>query len=234
MRLSGRAAYLGCALCAVGISLGSDAALAGAPAVQSSVQPVALTPHPKAAPMTDIAVTFDPVSFAQLPDWEADDHLAAWKAFVTSCQPVLAAAASGAKSGTRAPPQALLSACELALLATRSGPPQTRAGARAFFEQHFTPHAVTHTGASGLFTGYYEPLVKGSRTPDAAFRTPVYRRPPDLVNVVAESERGAKSPQFTHMRQTADSRSSVRRSPWKPWTCWRASVSRRGRWRPVK
>ncbi len=153
--------------------------------------------------MTDIAVTFDPVSFAQLPGWEADDHLSAWKAFVTSCQPVLAAAASGAKSGTRAPPQALLGACELALLTTRSGAQQTRAGARAFFEQHFTPHAVAHTGASGLLTGYYEPLVKGSRVADASFRTPVYRRPADLVNVVAESERGAKSPQFTHMRQTA-------------------------------
>ncbi len=153
--------------------------------------------------MTDIAVTFDPVSFTQLPGWEADDHLAAWKAFVTSCQPVLAAAASGAKSGARPPPQALLGACELALLTARSGPPQTKSGARAFFERHFTPHTVAHTGASGLLTGYYEPLVKGSRTPDAAFRTPVYRRPSDLVNVVAESERGAKSPQFTHMRQTA-------------------------------
>ena len=35
----------------------------------------------------------------------------------------------------------------------------------------------------GLFTGYYEPLLRGSRTPDAAYRYPLYRRPPDLVSV---------------------------------------------------
>src|SRR5690606_6930697 len=55
---------------------------------------------------------------------------------------------------------------------------------------------------AGLLTGYYEPVVKGSRTPDKTFKVPAYRRPTDLVNVVAESERGAKSATLTHMRRT--------------------------------
>ncbi|MGQ0455893.1 MAG: murein transglycosylase A [Hyphomicrobium sp.] len=154
--------------------------------------------------MTTTAVTFEPSSFAELPGWESDDHLAAWKAFIGSCKPVLNAVRTVATTAAKPPPLALLDVCELALRTAQDTPHQTRAGARAFFEAHFTPHAVLHDAGNGLLTGYYEPLVKGSRVADATYQTPVYRRPPDLVNVVAESERGAKSHQFTHMRQTAD------------------------------
>lgn len=147
--------------------------------------------------------TYSPATFADLPGWESDDHLAAWKAFLASCKPVLAAAKGGSKAGPNPTPQALLGVCQHALTSQAAGRPQTRAGARAFFESHFKPHRVAHSASEGLLTGYYEPLIQGSRTPDATYQTPVYKRPPDLVNVVAESERGAKSAQFTHMRQTS-------------------------------
>ena len=35
----------------------------------------------------------------------------------------------------------------------------------------------------GLLTGYYEPSLRGSRTPSEVFRTPHYRKPPELVSV---------------------------------------------------
>ena len=35
----------------------------------------------------------------------------------------------------------------------------------------------------GLLTGYYEPSLRGSRTPSEVFRTPLYRKPPELVSV---------------------------------------------------
>jgi membrane-bound lytic murein transglycosylase A len=56
-----------------------------------------------------------------------------------------------------------------------------RAGgdAKLFFEQNFTPFAVG-TG-DGLFTGYFEPEIRGSRTRHDAYQTPVYGLPPDLV-----------------------------------------------------
>jgi membrane-bound lytic murein transglycosylase A len=41
------------------------------------------------------------------------------------------------------------------------------------------PFAVSD--ADGLFTGYYEPELVGSRRRSAAFPIPLYRRPPDLV-----------------------------------------------------
>jgi membrane-bound lytic murein transglycosylase A len=141
------------------------------------------------------------VSFAELPGWDKDDHLAAFRAFAASCKPVLEAARSGDKSGVTKPTPELLSVCESALADVR-GKVTTRAAARAFFEAHFRPHRVDQAQTEGLLTGYYEPLIKGSRMPQAGFDTPVYKRPADLVNVVPESERGAKGVQFTHMRKT--------------------------------
>ncbi len=35
--------------------------------------------------------------------------------------------------------------------------------------------------SAGFLTGYYEPIVDGSRFPTGIFKVPIYRRPPDLV-----------------------------------------------------
>lgn len=153
--------------------------------------------------MPNAPVTYVPATFADLPSWETDDHLAAWKAFVASCKPLLAAARGGSKAGPTPTPPALLDVCERALVSDQGGPNQTKAGAKSFFETNFTPHSVMNGASAGLLTGYYEPLVHGARQPGDGYETPVYKRPADLVNVVAESERGAKSAQFTHMRKTA-------------------------------
>ena len=42
----------------------------------------------------------------------------------------------------------------------------------------------------------------GSRKQDARFKTPIYKRPPDLVNLVEEAQRGAKGTVLTHARRT--------------------------------
>jgi membrane-bound lytic murein transglycosylase A len=81
-----------------------------------------------------------------------------------------------------------------------SGP----AAARAWFEHTFTPHRVEHSEGQGLLTGYYEPVIDGAREPGGPFTVPILRRPPDLVNLVAESERGAKAHALTHARRVPD------------------------------
>ncbi len=145
------------------------------------------------------AISLIPVTFADLPGWAEDDHLSAYKAFLASCQAVIDR--SNPARGAKASPRALAEMCRFAQ--TYSGK-MTKAGARLFFETHFKPKRVDQKIKEGLLTGYYEPLLKGSRTPTAEYKAPIYRRPPDLVNMVAESERGAKSASFTHMRQTSD------------------------------
>jgi membrane-bound lytic murein transglycosylase A len=59
---------------------------------------------------------------------------------------------------------------------------------RGFFRQYFAPYQVTNSPGydgpnTGLVTGYYEPLLYGSRTPSARFNTPIYAPPPDLLIV---------------------------------------------------
>lgn len=140
---------------------------------------------------------FEPAAYADLPGWHDDDHAAAFQAFVRSAAPVLESARTSKR--TAGPSEGLLAACRAALAA----PAVTSESARQFFEQRFLPHRVVHDGPEGLLTGYYEPLLEGSRVPGGPYVIPIYRRPPDLVNLVAESERGALADGLTHARQTA-------------------------------
>ena len=60
---------------------------------------------------------------------------------------------------------------------TRSSPTDRNA-VRAFFERHFSPYQVTAADGrdTGMITGYYEPLLAGSRVRSARHRVPLYAR----------------------------------------------------------
>jgi membrane-bound lytic murein transglycosylase A len=54
--------------------------------------------------------------------------------------------------------------------------------AQLFLERNFRPLRISKLGDNaGFLTGYYEPIVDGSRFPTGIFKVPIYRRPPDLV-----------------------------------------------------
>jgi membrane-bound lytic murein transglycosylase A len=145
--------------------------------------------------------TYRPMSFADLPGWEQDDHLVAFKTFLKSCERVVAN--SRDKSTTEKiepPPLALVAACDDAESASRDI--KSKENARAFFERRFTPSAVVHNGRPGMLTGYYEPLFNGSRTQQGPFQTPIYKRPPDLVNVVPDTHRAPRPGALTYVRKT--------------------------------
>lgn len=145
-----------------------------------------------AEPSKNPAVNYRPVDFASLEGWAGDDHAAAFQAFLRSCERI-----AGRRQGS-GPADPRLAVCRTALATARDG--LTRDGARAFFETNFVPHRVVHRGPRGMVTGYYEPVLKGSRTPRRGYATPVLRRPPDLVNLVPETRRGAKAHVLTHAR----------------------------------
>jgi membrane-bound lytic murein transglycosylase A len=146
--------------------------------------------------------SYQPVTFADLPGWAQDDHLAAFKTFLNSCQRVIANAREKAAADKGPiPPTALVAACgEASRLANEI---KGKDSARAFFELHFTPSAVENNIKPGLLTGYYEPVVKASRTPQGPYQTPIYKRPGDLVTIIPETHRGAvKAGTLTHVRKT--------------------------------
>ncbi|HEY1096928.1 MAG TPA: murein transglycosylase A [Alphaproteobacteria bacterium] len=54
--------------------------------------------------------------------------------------------------------------------------------ARQFIQTWFDPYVIsTPAGKTGLFTGYYEPGLRGSLTQQGPYQYPLYQRPPDLV-----------------------------------------------------
>lgn len=61
----------------------------------------------------------------------------------------------------------------------------TKAAIVDYFKKNFTVYRTTNLDGSntGLITGYYEPVIKGSRTKNDKFRFPLYTRPDDLITV---------------------------------------------------
>jgi membrane-bound lytic murein transglycosylase A len=73
---------------------------------------------------------------------------------------------------------ALTRVCRQALAAGRP----TAEQARMFFERNFRPLRITKLSENaGFLTGYYEPIVDGSRFHTGIFKVPIYRRHRDLV-----------------------------------------------------
>jgi len=118
----------------------------------------------------------EPLSgWSALDGWAADDHVASFSAFLKSCAPFLV---------SKEPREGRPIYAALWHVCRRAAPlrPTTAAEARAFFEENFRPVAIARIGESkGLLTGYFEPVVDGSRFPNPEFYTPLYRRPRDLL-----------------------------------------------------
>jgi membrane-bound lytic murein transglycosylase A len=121
-------------------------------------------------------LSFAPVCYAEFPGWAEEDHAAALAAYLNSQERVVA----GAAAPVRVPPGE---------------------DAREFFETRFVPHRVLHAQTRGLLTGYFEPVLPGSRERTAVFQIPVHRRPPDLVTLVDDAMRGSSGERLTHARQ---------------------------------
>jgi membrane-bound lytic murein transglycosylase A len=116
----------------------------------------------------------EPLRWSDLDGWASDDHGAAFAAFQASCEPFNR---QRQLSDTRAVAAALKDVCKRVPRTALKGEK-----ARAFFEENFRPVRIAKLGeSSGLLTGYYEPIVDGSRMPNPQFHVPLYRRPPDLV-----------------------------------------------------
>lgn len=127
------------------------------------------TPPEPARPVASVMPWLKPATFTQLPGWREDDPAQAWPALLQSC------------NGLRSNP-AWQGVCQAA---ARLPATPDSAAARAYFEQQFQPWQIQQAegGAEGLVTGYYEPLLRGSRGFSAKYRFPIYAAPDDLLVV---------------------------------------------------
>jgi membrane-bound lytic murein transglycosylase A len=121
-----------------------------------------------------------PTGFDRLAGWSDDNVAGAIPAFLKSCAVFLARGNSEpldpkVKSGDFGTVGEWREVC-----AAAARLPGTDAAAKAFFESKFVPLlAGNHGETEGLFTGYFEVALNGSRQRQGNFRTPLYRRPPD-------------------------------------------------------
>jgi len=116
-------------------------------------------------------VRFEAVSWSKLPGWRTDDALAAWPAILSTCTVL------------HSKPE-WQSFCGAVVAAS----PADSDFVRGYLEQQLQPYRVWRvTGrkreSKGLVTGYYEPLLRGSRERSDQYATPLYRRPEDLLIV---------------------------------------------------
>ena len=126
---------------------------------------------------------YAPVAWADIAGWNDDDHLQAYKAFRISCKPISAQhdPAADAKTDAKADAKALGSSLRDPCRAARAADISDGARAKAFFEAYFLPLRISRLGEDqGFVTGYYEPVLDGSRTKTDVYTVPVYRRPSNL------------------------------------------------------
>ena len=119
-----------------------------------------------------------PVSFDDLPGWREDDHHAAFEAFRRSAAQALKKPYRDGSNGRTF--ERFKPAFEKAVSAEIGD----NAQARAFFETLFEPVLLKNSdGDPGLVTGFYEPIVDGSRTKSEKFPVPIYAMPDDLFEI---------------------------------------------------
>ena len=133
--------------------------------------PCSVVAPPETAPAAPPAKPLQAARWADLPGWGDDDLTAAWPAFLQSCRALASK------------PKWLLwrAACAEA----KTLPANDGAALRRFFEARFAPYLLTNPDGttSGLITGYYEPLLRGSRRRSATFSQAVLGVPADLLTI---------------------------------------------------
>ncbi|MBK9624940.1 MAG: murein transglycosylase A [Rhodocyclaceae bacterium] len=138
------------------------------------VCPVVKPPKPDAKPLLA-------AQWSDLPGWNDDDPSAAFVAFLTSCAAL-----------EKKPLWQTL--CRDARGVVDKNP----ASLRAWFESNTRPWALVNPdgGKTGLITGYYEPVLTGSRTRSKTAGIPVFGPPDDMITV----ELSDLYPELKHMR----------------------------------
>jgi membrane-bound lytic murein transglycosylase A len=112
-----------------------------------------------------ISAVYKQTNWTALPNWPGEQLTNTWPSWLNSCKRL-------------ASRPVWKEICADALMLGQ----QDAASVKAFFESHFEPwQMTTNTGTdTGLVTGYYEPLVKGSYHPKAG-SVPFYAVPDNLL-----------------------------------------------------
>jgi membrane-bound lytic murein transglycosylase A len=119
---------------------------------------------------------YEPTLFANVEGWAEDDHDAAFASFRNSCKALLRSTASSREG------QPMRTALYNVCVKVGNVDTDKPGAAQGFFESNFTPMRISPLGTpDGFLTGYYEPIVQGTREPTKGYNWPLYRKPANLL-----------------------------------------------------
>ncbi|SCX77634.1 murein transglycosylase A [Thiohalorhabdus denitrificans] len=129
------------------------------------------------------------VSWSEVPGWERGVQSGAWPALLRTCQ----------RLGSTPEWRAICNEAEV-------HPEPSHAQARFFMRTRFLPRRMVNGEEDnrGLITGYYVPLLEGSREPTDRYKYPLYRPPDDLLRISLESRFRSLSGKRVRGRITRD------------------------------
>ena len=146
-------------------------------ALGSCAAPPPVRPVVEQAPQMQL----HPASFADLPGWDQEHWSALLPALLKSCARLMilppdSAVGIDGRAGTV---QDWQGPCG----AARNLPAGDDQAARLYWESWFSPWLATDNNQpKGIFTGYYEPEVSGSKQRHDGFNIPIYGKPNDLIS----------------------------------------------------
>jgi membrane-bound lytic murein transglycosylase A len=154
----------------VAITLAAGCATPPPPSCPAAVAACPVCPVcPGAEPIKPAEKALQPAAWSDLPGWNDDDPRPAFDAFRRSC------VALDKQTAWRT----------VCAATQEVGPAANSTELHAWFESQFQPWALVNPdgGREGLITGYYEPVLKGSRTRKAPYLSPLFAPPDDMVVV---------------------------------------------------
>lgn len=141
------------------------------------------TPCKETEPTKPAEPALQAAQYSDLPGWQEDDLMPTFQAFVNQCsslqkQALWRSSCAGARSLAETSPDS--------------------SAVRTWFEVNLQPWQLVNPDGSksGLVTGYYEPILQGSRKYAPPYATPVFGIPDDLIVV----DLGELYPDLKHMR----------------------------------
>ena len=147
------------------------------------VPPLSALPETPSRPLSG---KFVKAAWSDLPGWGKDDLHGVWTALVRDCRGVVRPATGNLSVPARAAPRAWQPVCAAVADPARAPAADNTEAVRAFLQAWLVPWRLAGADgkpASNTVTGYYEPLVRGSRKQGGAYQWPLYTVPADLLTI---------------------------------------------------
>jgi membrane-bound lytic murein transglycosylase A len=133
-----------------------------------------------------LAGHFQRASFNDIPRWRDDDLVQFWPIFLRNCKGLMRPTTGSLNVPARAAPRAWQPVCAAAVDPARMPAANDPESVRRFLQTYLQPWRLLGADAkpaTNTVTGYYEPLVRGSRRQGGLHQWPLYAPPADLLTI---------------------------------------------------